>query len=139
MQQWLQRECEDSRFDESSFQDLRQQLSRLAVQMCDCWSQVHVSEDPSTRWTLLHRLLRFHITPSDTLAASVNTCCGCDVLRSLRADVYAGASEDEHVDWDESPSESSHRQPSAPGREALLQDVVPGKTRGALRRWQDEQ
>ncbi len=139
MQQWLQRRCADSLFDESSFQDLRQQLSRLAVQMCDCWSQVHVSEDPSTRWTLLHELLRFHIAPSDTLAASVDTCCGCAVLRPLRADVYGGASEDEQVDWEESSSVSSHRQPSAPGREALLQHLVPGKPGEALRRWQDEQ
>ncbi len=97
-----------------SFQDLREQLSRLAVQMCDCWSQVHVAGDTSTGWRLLHELLRLEIAPSDTWAASVDTRCGCDVLRPLFRDAYAGASEDEQVDWKESSSASSQRQ-TAPG------------------------
>ncbi len=138
MQEWLQKECVGSVCHERSFQDLREQLSRLAVQMCDCWSQVHVAGDTSTRWRLLHELLRFEIAPSDALAASVDTCCGCDVLRPLLGDAYAGASEDEQVDWEESLSASSQRQPLAPGREALLQDLVPSELGEALRRWQDE-
>ncbi len=45
MQEWLQKDCVGSVFHDGSFQDLREQLSRLAVQMCDCWSQVHMEAD----------------------------------------------------------------------------------------------
>ncbi len=122
MQQWLQEECVASTFDKRSFQDLRQQLSRRAVEMCDCWSQVHVDGDTPKRWGLLYELLCVEIGPNDTLAASVDTCCGCDVLRPLRADAYAGDLEEEEVDYaassdhgEESPPVSSQEQPLSPG------------------------
>ncbi len=102
MQQWLREECEGSDFDKRSFQDLRQQLSRLAVEMCDCWSQVHVDGDAETRWGLLYSLLCVEVVPSDTLAASVDTCCGRDILGPLRGAAYAGAFEEEQVDFAES-------------------------------------
>ena len=73
MQEWLQKECVGSVFHEGSFQDLREQLSRLAVEMCNCWSQVHVDADVQTRWRLLYPLLCVAIVPSATLAASVET------------------------------------------------------------------
>ena len=110
MQEWLRQQCGGSAFDKGCFQDLRQQLARLAVQMCDCWSQVHVDRDVETRWRILHPLLCEEVPPSDTFAASVETCCGCGISGSLRRDADAGDFREEDVDFDES---------SDPGEEPL--------------------
>ena len=109
MQEWLRQQCGGSAFDKGCFQDLRQQLARLAVQMCDCWSQVHVVGDTETRWRLLYQLLYEEVPPSATFAASVETCCGCGISGSLRRDADAGDFREEGVDSDESsdPREES--------------------------------
>ncbi len=100
MQEWLREECVGSVFHKGSFQDLREQLSRLAVEMCDCWSQVHVDADVETRWRLLYPLLCDAIVPSATLAAYVETCCGCQISGPLRRDAGAGGVKGDEVDFD---------------------------------------
>ncbi len=97
MQAWLRQECGGWAFHAGCFQDLRQQLARLAVQMCDCWSQVHVDRDVETWWRILYQLLCEEVSPSDTLAASVETCCGC--AGSLRRDADAGGFGEKEVDF----------------------------------------
>ncbi len=97
MQEWLRQQCGGSAFDKGCFQDLRQQLARLAVQMCDCWSQVHVDGDVETRWRILYPLLCEEVSPSDTLAASVETCCGC--AGSLCRDADAGGFGEQEADF----------------------------------------
>ena len=120
MQEWLRQQCGGSAFDKGCFQDLRQQLARLVVQMCDCWSQVHVDGDVETRWRILYPLLCEEVSPSDTLAASVETCCGC--AGSLRRDADAGGFGGQEVDFAQSSDQEeevrfvhSQGQPSPPG------------------------
>ena len=71
---------------------------------------------------LLYSILCVEVVPSDTLAASVDTCCGRDILGPLRGAAYAGAFEEEQVDFaesadqgEESLSVSSQGQPLSPG------------------------